>query len=524
MSYRPLNLDVYIYLRKSRKDQEQERKAISLGENYDTLERHRKRLLEIAKNESHNIIEIFEEVTTGENIIERPMMQQLLRNVESGKVDAVLVIDIDRLGRGDMLDSGLIDRSFRESDTLIITQTEVFDPSEESWELIFGVKSLLSRQELKAITRRMQNGRVDSIKEGKHIGKKPPFGYIRTNELKLVKDPETYWVVERIFEMMVNGFGRVRIAKELEKLGINPPDPNQPKRKVSTGWRPSTISEILKNEVYIGNLVWKRTRYIKRNGKYKRIDMPREEWIINEGTHEPIVAKELFKAANSIHSGRHTPKTKEGSGLVNPLAGLVSCQVCGHAMIYQLRKDRKIPILVCNYAGCRGIQRTVRFPLVQDRILQSLNIILKEIETKQSKKKNSQVQSMIESKLKAYELKKKELEELETQRNNAHDFLEKGIYSIEIFQERHKVISEKINSISDEIQALETEIESDKIKLKNVVEFVPKIKNVISAYNSTDDIETKNRLLKSVLEKATLLRTKDMIEPDDFQLQIYPKF
>lgn len=195
--YRPESLDVCIYLRKSRKDVEEERRALEEGNNYNALERHRKRLFAIAKAENHNIIDIFEEVASGESIQERPQMQQLLRKLDGNEIDGVLVIDLDRLGRGDMLDAGMIDRAFRYSSTKIITPTDVYDPDDESWELVFGIKSLISRQELKSITKRLQNGRIDSVKEGKHIGKKPPYGYLKDENLRLYPDPEKAWVVKK---------------------------------------------------------------------------------------------------------------------------------------------------------------------------------------------------------------------------------------------------------------------------------------------------------------------------------------
>src|SRR5690606_25740427 len=118
----PASLDVYIYLRKSRKDIEKEKQSAEVGNPYDTLEKHRKQLLALARQQNCNIVEILEEdIISGEYISERPVMQRLLRNVDSEKVDGVLVMDIDRLGRGDMSDQGAIERAFRLSSTKIIT-------------------------------------------------------------------------------------------------------------------------------------------------------------------------------------------------------------------------------------------------------------------------------------------------------------------------------------------------------------------------------------------------------------------
>lgn len=260
--YRPQELDVFIYLRKSRKDLEEEKKAMEHGQHYDTLERHRTQLLELAHKEHHNIIDILEEVVSGEYISERPMMQKLLREVESGIGDAVLVMDLDRLGRGDMVDQGTIYRVFRYSETFIITPTEIIDPNDENQELTFSIKSLIAREELKTIVKRMQRGRRVSAKEGKSISRVPAYGYLRDNNLKLYPDPEKGWVISKVFELMANGMGRQTIAQELDRLDITPPQGEY--------WNPSTISSIIKNEVYLGHIIWGKIRYTKQNGKYIR--------------------------------------------------------------------------------------------------------------------------------------------------------------------------------------------------------------------------------------------------------------
>ena len=101
-------LVVAIYLRKSRSDIEDEKKALASGEVYDTLQRHRKELLTFARKNKLKIVDIFEEVVSGDTIEARPEVQSLLENAKDGKYDGVLVVAYDRLGRGDKMDQGLI--------------------------------------------------------------------------------------------------------------------------------------------------------------------------------------------------------------------------------------------------------------------------------------------------------------------------------------------------------------------------------------------------------------------------------
>jgi site-specific DNA recombinase len=514
--YRPTDLDVIVYLRKSRKDIEEERKAIEEGRGFDTLERHRKQLFDLAKKEHHNIINIFEEIVSGEYISERPMMQKLLREVETGVVDAVLVMDLDRLGRGDMVDQGTIYRVFRFSETLIITPTEVIDPNDENQELTFSIKSLIAREELKTIVKRMQRGRRASAKEGKSITKVPPYGYLRDENLKLYPDPEKSWIVQKIFEMMAYGQGRKAVAAELDRLSIVAPEGEY--------WNPSTISSIIKNEVYLGHIIWGKMKYIKQNGKYIRRKIPPEHWQRHDHAHEPIVSQELFDMANNAHRNRWRPPVVQTKKLSNPLAGILVCELCGHAMVYQPRKDRPNPQVRCVQTSCKGKQKGAALSLVEQRVLDGLKEILDSFEIQENMlEKKEENNTEFSLKKKALENKEKELNELEKQKSNLHDFLEREIYDTDTFMERNKSIAGRIKALKEEVDQLLEEIEYEDSKQETVQKFVPKIKNVIEVYNTTDTIEKKNQLLKSVLEKVTYLREKSWNKKDQFSIQLIAK-
>lgn len=512
---RTTNLTIYIYLRKSRKDLEEEKKAQASGESYDTLERHRRTLLEVAKKERHHIAHIYEEIISGESVAERPQIRAMLQSVETGNVDAVLVVDLDRLGRGDMFDQGMLDRAFRYSGTKIITPAETYDPESETWELVFGIKSLVAREELKAITRRMQSGRRSSAGEGKSISKKPPYGYARDENLRLVPDIETAWVVKKMFEMMRDGHGRQAIAQELDKLGVAPPNPER------RNWSPSSITAIIKNEVYLGRIIWGRKKHVKRDGKYQRKNVPRSQWTINENAHEPLVSEELFEAANKSHTGRHRPSTVASKSLSNPLAGLLKCAVCGYTMLYHPRKDRPNHMLRCSQPGCKGVQKGAMLSLVESSILKALDMVARKIEDDKSNISRGNVE-VDETKGILLSKKQKEVSDLNTQKSKLHDFLEQGIYDVDTFMERSKNLNERISTLNDEISHLENEIKKEELRKNTNEDLLPDLKHVISAY-AESNIEKKNALLKKVLYKATFLRRMDWTEPDQFRVEVYPK-
>ena len=167
-------LNVCIYLRKSRADREAEAR----GEG-ETLARHERILLDLAKKRGYNVGAIYKEIVSGETISARPVMQQVLREVESGMWDGVLVVEVERLARGDTIDQGVVARAFRYSETLIITPLKTYDPNNEYDEEYFEFGLFMSRREYKTIRRRLTAGRESSAKEGKYCGSKPPYGYSR---------------------------------------------------------------------------------------------------------------------------------------------------------------------------------------------------------------------------------------------------------------------------------------------------------------------------------------------------------
>ena len=163
-----------IYLRKSRMDMEAERHGAG-----DTLERHRRELMALSKGMGLNITHIYQEVVSGETITARPQMQQLLHDVEAGQYEHVVVMEVERLARGDTLDQGVVSRAFRFSGTKIVTPKKTYDPNSEFDEEYFEFGLFMSRREYKTINRRQQAGRLASVNEGKWPSNKAPYGYDR---------------------------------------------------------------------------------------------------------------------------------------------------------------------------------------------------------------------------------------------------------------------------------------------------------------------------------------------------------
>ena len=171
-------MNVAIYLRKSREDQEETRE--------ETLARHERMLLDYCKRNNLIIKEIYKEVVSGENIANRPEMQRLLDDVSKCKYDGIVVIEIERLSRGNQIDQAEILEILKKSKTKILTLNKIYDLSSDNEfdEDFFEFGLFMSRREYKIINRRLLRGRKQAQQEGYFIGTTTPFGYTKERQDK----------------------------------------------------------------------------------------------------------------------------------------------------------------------------------------------------------------------------------------------------------------------------------------------------------------------------------------------------
>lgn len=519
-----------MYLRKSRADIEAEAR----GEG-ETLARHEKILLELAKKINLNITEIYREIVSGETISSRPVMQQLLSEVEQGIWSGVLVVEVERLARGDTKDQGVVAQTFKFSDTKIITPMKVYDPQNEFDEEYFEFGLFMSRREYKTTTRRLQGGRVASVKEGKYVGNIPPFGYIR-KKLKnekgytLEPHPEQAEVVKMIFYLYVFGekqkdgtckrLGTSLIARKLNDLKI-------PTAK-GGAWVVSTIRGILSNPVYIGKIRWNSRPEIKKivNGQVikERPRAKKEDWTLVNGLHEGIIDDDIFNLAQKYLAKNPSTPIPNRYVIKNPLAGLIVCGKCGRKMSRRPYGGKFPETLMCPVTSCNNISS--HLVLVETKLLHALKKWLKDykLEFKEDEEKGNDLE--INLLKKSIENTNKEIVTLEKQLSSLHDLLEQEVYTTEKFLERSRIITEKINTANKNKNELEKKLKQSSFREESKKNIIPRVEKVLEAYPHLEDPRTKNDLLKGVLERAIYIKTVDgrsSGKPDDFELVLYPR-
>lgn len=489
-----------IYLRKSRQDEELEK-----HNKFDTLARHRKELLEVAKKLKLDIVDIKQELVSGDSISDRPKMIELLEEVKKGMYDAVLVIHIDRLGRGNLQDQGDILDAFKYSRTKIVTPNKIYDLNDEFDEEYTEFETFMARKELKLIKKRLLRGRIRSVKDGKYMGTVPPWGYKfhydeNTGYRSLVIDEQIAPLIQEIYRLYIEeDMGVGRIATYLNNKGL--------RTKTGKLFKERTIMNILENKTYAGYNRWNQIERTKA-GSRKR---PENEIIEVKGNHKPLVTLEDWEKVQEIRSKRYRTPKKEGTDFKNQFAGIVRCAYCGSVMAastsYQ-SNGKKITYLRCKACRSNGGIEINQF---EDELMNALENIL--ISFKDTITSNSDIKdenNKLDNYKKILTLLENEQEKINRQRDNLHDLLEQGVYDIDTYLERISIVNSKIEENKKSILEMKNKIDNEKSLDLSYRDLIPTIEANIDLIKNTNpkDVYLKNCIYKTIIDTILFKREK----------------
>lgn len=516
--YNKLDDGLYcMYLRKSREDVEAE-----LHGEGDTLLRHERTLMNLAKKLNISIGCIYREIVSGESIDARPEVQKLIADVEQRKWKGVLVVEVERLARGDTLDQGIIARAFAISSTKIITPLKIYDPANDSDMEYFEFGLFMSRREYATINRRIQNGRRASVLEGKWIYGCAPYGYkiVKLNNDKgytLAFEESEYDAVALIWKSHVyDKVGSTTIALRLKERGF--------KSREGNDFSPSSIRDILKNIAYAGFVKFGERKEIKEivNGKVKKRRATNPNPTIAKGLHPAYVTLEEFNIGKQIRSSRAICSVNfRTDGLQNPLAGICVCRKCGHVMQRQVdgnskKKENIVYRLTCNTPGCPNVSSDIS--LVEDAITNVLDVWTQNHSLELSMDTNGSFDTFDE------DLRRLEKEKalLESQREKLYDLLERSVYNEDTFISRNLKITNKISEVQQLIDNLVSKHE-ERQRQVNIEEFLKRVKTVREAYAHAESAEEKNKLLKFVFNKIEYEKSVGgRGHESEFELEFHP--
>ena len=290
---------------------------------------------------------------------DRPAFQRMIADIEAKKVNMVITKDLSRLGRDYILTGHYMERYFPEHRVRYISLLDGIDTGVDSTANdITPFRAIMNDMYAKDISKKIKSVKRDKQQKGKFIGGKPVYGYKMhpTEKNKIVIDEEVAPIVRRIFALALSGMSCRNIAALLNQEGVPTPATyaNLPVARPGpyTGlWSSERISDMLQNETYIGNMVQGRSVKISYKSK-KCLKQDPANWVVVEGTHEPLVDRETFQKVRMLVNSRRHTRSRTYDFL---LKGLIFCHECGYPLAVLNRKNAKGEDVL--YFVCRTYQR-----------------------------------------------------------------------------------------------------------------------------------------------------------------------
>ena len=290
---------------------------------------------------------------------DRPAFQRMIADIEAKKVNMVITKDLSRLGRDYILTGHYMERYFPEHRVRYISLLDGIDTGVDSTANdITPFRAIMNDMYAKDISKKIKSVKRDKQRKGKFTGGKPVYGYKMhpTEKNKIVIDEEVAPIVRRIFALALSGMSCRNIATLLNQEGVPTPATYAGLPVARPGpytglWSSERISDMLQNETYIGNMVQGRSVKISYKSK-KCLKQNPANWVVVEGTHEPLVDRETFQKVRMLVNSRRHTRSRTYDFL---LKGLIFCHECGYPLTVLNRKNSKGEDVL--YFVCRTYQR-----------------------------------------------------------------------------------------------------------------------------------------------------------------------
>ena len=504
------------YLRKSRFDRDYAELSVE-----ETLKRHEEILDRLARDRGYTIAKTYREVVSGESISARPEIQKLLQEVNAGLYEGVLVVDVERLARGNGADQAYISQVFQFSGTKIITPMKVYDPSNEFDEEYFEFGLFMSRREYKTINRRLVRGRESSAAEGKYIGSVAPYGYDRVKlpdqkGFTLKPNPEEAKIIRKIFEMYTQRDGTKIIANYLNDHSI-------PTRH-GEFWTYSTVAGILSNPVYLGKIkrgFCKQYRSIDENGvirKRIRHMSSMADYQIYDGMHPALIDEDIFQAAQEIKAEKSAggPRVRTSETVQNAFCGLIFCAECGKRIartVSTVERGSKPRFRCVNARNCHN--GSAGYETVETEIIHALRVWFEgykvRIDTSGFEDEISECRRLIDQ-------AGQDIESVNSQMERAFNLVEQGIYTVELFRERKEKLMQELSEKQNYKNVLEAKLQSFLEADDPHTFIIPQTETLLASYYDMDARE-QNRLLKAILQKIEYRKKPS----GEITIDLYPR-
>lgn len=426
-----------------------------------SLEAQKIRLEAYAQSQGWEVSEDYIDDGYSAKNMNRPQLQQMLRDMRKGKFEIILVYKLDRLCRS-IRDLNDMIEEFEEYNVKFKSSTEVLDTTTATGRLFINLIGTLAQWEREQTAERVVETMYKRAEQGMWNGGVVPFGYKYKNK-KLVKHDEEAIIVERVFNLATT-HGYNSICTTLNKEGI--------KTQHGKSWRPKTLSNMIRNPIYCGYITY---------GKKSAKEIIKSK--INDIDFEPIISEELFNEVQFSLSYRKEHAPKPRNKRFHHFSTILVCPNCGSKMTGVTRKfsDKEYRYYRCIHKD-RGEcdLNHIREELIDDAFASSLSIFINDIEVKDNDETHKKED--IERELKLIKKKKERVKELYT----------------ELLMIDKKEFTEKMNKLIEDEEILYNNLQNEsKVESKELI--IEVLRNLKENWNLFSN-EAKSKALRSIFK------------------------
>lgn len=348
---------IAIYIRLSKEDDRCREESNSISMQRILLRRY------VADNfTEYDLHEFCDDGYTGTNF-ERPGMQNMLERVRNGEINCIIVKDFSRFARDYIELGSYLEQIFPFMGVRFISINDNYDSNNYQGSIAdidINFKNLIYDLYSKDLSEKVRSSLAVRKEQGQYISGNSPFGYEKDPKDRhalLIAEDEAE-IVRRIFSLTVEGYTSVEIARLFNENGVKTPIEFKIEKgktsRIPKGdrfvWNNSMICQILRNEIYIGNIVQK--KYTKDFVGGKNHLNPREKWMISYNHHEPIIDRNVF---DKVQEGRGKKRNPQHNP-THPLVGKMVCGCCKKNLRY--RKGLN-PYFSCHHRYSNGMDNCV---------------------------------------------------------------------------------------------------------------------------------------------------------------------
>lgn len=492
-------LRVAIYCRLSQEDRNKKNKE----DDSESIKNQKIMLTEyaLAKEDEWEIVGIFvDEDWAGMNQ-DRPAYNQVLTLAEQGEIDIVLCKSLNRFTRDNIVVEQYVLEKFKEWNVRFIGIVDNTDTAVKGNKKTIQINGLTNQWYIEDMSDSIKAALDTKRNKGEYIGSVPLYGYLKDPNQKghLIIDPVASEVVKEVFSLYSQGYGKTAIARILNDRGI--PNPTQykvqqgiayktPPHKLGTQWKYFSISDMLANEMYIGNMVQGKYGSISFRTK-KNKPKQKKEWIRVEGTHEAIIDKDLW---NSVQSRRNSNYKPYKGGKIGLFAKKCKCKYCGYTMkSSKSHGDRYLRCSTRHIAKNSCIGSFISENVLKRTVLKELNAMIDKYLNK----------DLLEEKL--------ILKQLDNEKQQLQKVISQYQSNINKYSKAFKdLFMQKVNEhiTQEEFVSLSAELRKDKENIETLL--AEKQKKLLELNNGQEILKSKRQILEQYVNVTELSR--EMIE------------